>query len=245
MNAIELAPIPWLSPLQLRRQDTPLMPSLSKRRARPAADPGEAELVRRLRDADEDAFAELVDRYGASMLRVARMYVRDRAAAEEVVQETWLAVLNGIDSFREESSLKTWLFRILANRAKTRGQREARSLPFSSLAAAEAEPGEPSVDPDRFFGPDQAQPGAWAVPPEAWPEDRALARETLAVVQSAIDTLPDAQREVIRLRDIEGWSPEEVAEALEISDGNQRVLLHRGRAKVRRSLEAYLDGAPA
>jgi RNA polymerase sigma-70 factor, ECF subfamily len=241
MSVIELAPVPWLSPRARRRQDTPPMPTITKRRARGAVDPREAELVRRLRDGDEDAFAELVDRYGASMLRVARMYVRDRAAAEEVVQETWLAVLNGIHSFREESSLKTWLFRILANRAKTRGQREARSLPFSSLAAAEAEAGEPSVDPDRFFGPDQPQPGAWAVPPEAWPEDRALARETLGIVQSSIESLPEAQREVIRLRDIEGWSAEEVANALEISDGNQRVLLHRARAKVRAALEAYLN----
>jgi RNA polymerase sigma-70 factor, ECF subfamily len=241
MSVLELAPVAWLSPPAKRRQDIAPMPMLTKRRARTAVDPAEADLVRRLRDGEEDAFAELVDRYGATMLRVARMYVRDRAAAEEVVQETWLAVLNGIDSFREESSLKTWLFRILANRAKTRGQREARSLPFSSLVAAEAEAGEPSVDPDRFFGPDQAQPGAWAAPPVAWPEDRALAQETLGIIQSSIEALPDAQREVIRLRDIEGWSAQEVADALEISDGNQRVLLHRARSKVRAALEAYLD----
>jgi RNA polymerase sigma-70 factor (ECF subfamily) len=198
------------------------------------------DLVERLRDGDETAFAELIDRYGATMLRVAQMYVRDRATAEEVVQETWLAVLNGIDRFEERSSLKTWLFRILTNRAKTRGEREGRTVPFSALGGAdEADP--PSVDPDRFLGPDSAEPGAWASPPRAWPQDRLLARETLGVIQMAIEDLPGAQREVIRLRDIEGWTPMEVADALEITDGNQRVLLHRARSKVRAALESYLD----
>jgi RNA polymerase sigma-70 factor, ECF subfamily len=207
------------------------------------------ELVERLREGDESAFAELIDAYGATMLRVAQMYVRDRASAEEVVQETWLAVLNGIDRFEERSSLKTWLFRILTNRAKTRGERDGRTLPFSALAGAGDEADEPSVDPDRFLGPDSPHPGAWAAPPRAWPEDRIMERETLGVIQMAIEELPDAQREVIRLRDIEGWSPMEVADALEITDGNQRVLLHRARSKVRAALETYLDpdlvgGAP-
>ena len=208
----------------------------SREAGAPPAD--EAALVERLRAGDETAFEELIDRYGASMLRVAHMYVRDRAAAEEVVQETWLAVLNGIDRFEGRSSLKTWIFRILSNRAKTRGEREGRSLPFSALSA---EAGEPSVDPDRFLGPEDAQPGAWAAPPRAWPEEQLLASETLDVVRMAIEALPDAQREVIRLRDVEGWSPEEVAAALEISDGNQRVLLHRARSKVRAALEEYFD----
>jgi RNA polymerase sigma-70 factor (ECF subfamily) len=198
------------------------------------------ELVQRLREGDESAFAELIDRYGATMVRVAQMYVKDRASAEEVVQETWLAVLTGIDRFEERSSLKTWLFRILTNRAKTRGERDGRSVPFSSLAGAGGED-EPSVDADRFLGPDSPEPGAWAAPPRAWPQDQVLQRETLDVIQMAIEQLPDAQREVIRLRDVEGWSPMEVTDALEITDGNQRVLLHRARSKVRAALEAYLD----
>jgi RNA polymerase sigma-70 factor, ECF subfamily len=198
------------------------------------------ELVQRLREGDEDAFAELIDRYGATMVRVAQMYVKDRGTAEEVVQETWLAVLNGIDRFEERSSLKTWLFRILTNRAKTRGERDGRMVPFSSLAGA-GEEDEPAVDPDRFLGPDSPDPGGWAAPPRAWPEDKVLERETLGVIQMAIEQLPEAQREVIRLRDLEGWGPMEVAEALEITDGNQRVLLHRARSKVRAAVEAYLN----
>ena len=200
----------------------------------------EMDLVRRLREGDEGAFVELIDTYGPTMLRVAQMYVRDRATAEEVVQETWLAVLNGIDRFEGRSSLKTWLFRILTNRAKTRGERDGRQVPFSSLAGA-AEDDEPSVDPDRFLGPDSPTPGAWAAPPRAWPEDRLLEHETLDVIKMAIAELPEAQREVIRLRDVEGWTPMEVSDLLEITDGNQRVLLHRARSKVRAALERYLD----
>lgn len=205
--------------------------------AEPTTPQGESELVARLRAGDEDAFAELVDLYGASLLGVARLYVKDRAAAEEVVQETWLGVLQGIDRFEGRSSLKTWIFRILTNRAKTRGERESRTVPFSALAGGD----EPSVDPDRFLGPEATEPGAWASPPRDWPQDRLLERETLDVIEMAIEKLPDAQREVIRLRDMAGWSAGEVAGALEISDGNQRVLLHRARSKVRAALESYLD----
>jgi RNA polymerase sigma-70 factor, ECF subfamily len=226
-------------PLGLNRQDARLMPRVRRQRHIPTHD-ADAALVARLRDGDETAFAELIDRYGATMVRVAQMYVRDRATAEEVVQETWLAVLNGIDRFEGRSSLKTWLFRILTNRAKTRGERDGRIVPFSSLAGA-GEDDEASVDPDRFLGPDAARPGAWAAPPRAWPEDKLLERETLGVIGTAIDKLPETQREVIRLRDIEGWSPMEVSDALMISDGNQRVLLHRARSKVRAALEDYLD----
>jgi RNA polymerase sigma-70 factor (ECF subfamily) len=204
-------------------------------------EPNDHDLVERLRDGDESAFVQLIDMYGATMLRVAQMYVRDRASAEEVVQETWLAVLNGIDRFEGRSSLKTWLFRILTNRAKTRGQRDGRMVPFSALAGASGDADEPSVDPDRFLGLDSPTPGAWAAPPRAWPEDKILQRETLGVIQMAIEELPDAQREVIRLRDVEGWSPMEVTDALEITDGNQRVLLHRARSKVRAALEMYLN----
>src|SRR3954449_3036758 len=203
------------------------------------------ELVQRLREGDEMAFAELIDRYGALMLRVAQMYVRDRASAEEVVQETWLAVLNGIDRFEERSSLKTWLFRILTNRAKTRGQRDGRMIPFSALAGEAAESDEPSVSPDRFLGPDSARPGAWAAPPVGWPEERLLEKETLDVIEMAISELPEAQREVILLRDVDGWDPMEVSDALGITDGNQRVLLHRARSKVRAALEDYLNPVSA
>src|SRR5215207_10062041 len=228
-------------PLPLNREDASLMPRVRGKRRTMRPEPQDAGLVARLRAGDESAFVELIDRYGGTMLRVAQMYVRDRATAEEVVQETWLAVLNGIDRFEGRSSLKTWLFRILTNRAKTRGERDRRMVPFSALAATEAESDEPSVDPDRFLGLGSATPGAWAAPPRAWPHDRLLAGETLGVIESAIDKLPEAQREVIRLRDVEGWTPMEVADALEITDGNQRVLLHRARAKGRAELERYLD----
>jgi len=212
-------------------------------------EPQDAGLVARLRAGDESAFVELIDRYGGTMLRVAQMYVRDRATAEEVVQETWLAVLNGIDRFEGRSSLKTWLFRILTNRAKTRGERDGRMLPFSALAGAGEEGDEPSVDPDRFLGPDSPHPGAWAAPPIAWPQDKLLEGETLGVIEMAIDQLPEAQREVILLRDVDGWTAMEVSDALGITDGNQRVLLHRARSKVRAALERYLNpeiagGAP-
>jgi RNA polymerase sigma-70 factor, ECF subfamily len=199
------------------------------------------ELVQRLRDGDESAFVELIDRYGGTMLRVAQMYVRDRATAEEVVQETWEGVLKGIDRFEERSSLKTWLFRILTNRAKTRGERDGRMVPFSSLAGANPDADEPSVDPDRFLGPDSPHPGAWAAPPVPWPEDKLLESETLGVIEMAIERLPEAQRQVILLRDVDGWTPMEVSDVLGITDGNQRVLLHRARSKVRAAVEEYLD----
>jgi RNA polymerase sigma-70 factor, ECF subfamily len=212
-------------------------------RRRPEADEAEedARLVEGLRAGDESVFVELVDAYGPSMLRVASIHVRGRATAEEVVQETWLAVLNGIDRFEGRSSLKTWIFRILGNRAKTRAQREGRSVPFSALAARDAEGEERSVDHDRFAGPEDRYPGHWAAPPRDWPHERLLEREALEVIHSAIEELPEAQQQVIRLRDVQGWRAEEVAAALEISDGNQRVLLHRARTKVRRELEGYLD----
>ena len=179
------------------------------------------------------------------MLRVARMHVRDRQVAEEVVQETWLAVLDGIDRFEGRSSLKTWLFTILTNRAKTRATRERRTVPVSALVASEAGGSEPAVDPERFVNAAaQRFASSWSAPPAPWstvPEDRLLSQETLTRVADAIEGLPETQREVIRLRDVEGWSAAEVADALEISDGNQRVLLHRARSKVRAALEDYLE----
>jgi RNA polymerase sigma-70 factor, ECF subfamily len=216
--------------------------SLTRRDPLPA---DERELVTRLRAGDEAAFTQLVDRYGATMLRVARMYVRDRATAEEIVQETWVAVLDGIDRFEGRSSLRTWLFRILTNRAKTRAVRDRRTVPVSALAGEEASAGEPAVDPERFVDlAAERNPGAWASPPPVWstlPEERLLSQETLGRIADAIENLPETQREVIRLRDVDGWSAEEVADALDITDGNQRVLLHRARSKVRTALEDYLE----
>jgi RNA polymerase sigma-70 factor (ECF subfamily) len=211
-----------------------------------AVDPEEERLVARLRAGDEQAFMELVDRYGPSLLRVALLFVSTRAVAEEVVQETWLAVFSGIDRFEGRSSLKTWLFRILTNRAKTRAVREARSIPFSSLAPAEAAGDEPSVDPGRFLPAFHPNHGAWASPPGSWsdtPEQRLLGAETQRVIGEAIQKLPPVQRAVITLRDVEGYDSAEVREALELSEGNQRVLLHRARSKVRAALDAYLGEA--
>jgi RNA polymerase sigma-70 factor, ECF subfamily len=183
----------------------------------------------------------LVDEYGPMLLRVARMYVPSAAVAEEVVQETWIGVLNGIDRFEGRSSLKTWIFRILANIAKTRGERERRSVPFSSAARAAA--GEPSVDPDRFLPAGDERARAWAIGPIPWPgpEESLLSGETREVILDAIEKLPPGQREVITLRDVDGWTSEEVRNALELSETNQRVLLHRARSKVRGAIERHLN----
>ncbi len=207
-----------------------------------SADP-DVELLARLRRGDELAFRTLVERYTGTMLRVARLHVRDRQAAEEVVQETWLAVVKGLERFEERSTLKTWLFRILTNRAKTRGEHEARTVPFSALVAADVSGDDPAVDPDRFRGPHDQYPGGWAAPPPRWetlPQERLLSRETLQRIEEAIEQLPPAQRAVIRLRDLDGWDSDEVCELLGLSHGNQRVLLHRARSKVRTALERYL-----
>ena len=200
----------------------------------------ERALVAALRAGDEAAFMTLVERYGPSMLRVARTFVPSPAVAEEVVQEAWLGVLRGLDRFERRSSLKTWIFRILTNVAKTRGERESRSVPFSSLAGDES--AGPAVDPSRF-DPSQGTQGMWAAPPASWedvPEDRLLAGETLGEVRAAIAGLPPQQRTVITLRDVEGWTSDEVRNVLDISETNQRVLLHRARSKVRRALEEYV-----
>jgi RNA polymerase sigma-70 factor (ECF subfamily) len=200
----------------------------------------EAELVDALRAGQESAFAALVQKYHPSILRVARLYVSSPATAEEVAQETWLAVLNGIDRFEGRSTVKTWIFRILTNIARTRRQRDARSVPFSSLGE---ETSEPAVDPERFAPAGERWAGHWKSYPERWetlPEERLVGAETRARVQRAIGRLPLTQRQVITLRDVEGWEPEEVCSALEISETNQRVLLHRARSKVRQALEGYL-----
>jgi RNA polymerase sigma-70 factor (ECF subfamily) len=200
--------------------------------------PEDALLVEGLRAGDEAAFVAVMRMYGRGMLRVAEMYVSSRAIAEDVVQEAWVGVLRGIGRFEGRSSLKTWLYRIVANTAKTRGVRESRSVPFSSLGDGDDEG---TVDADRFLGSGERFPGHWAVPPQAWaPEGRLLADETLEVVERAIEKLPPAQRAVITMRDVQGFTSEEVCNALDLTETNQRVLLHRARAKVRSALEEYM-----
>jgi RNA polymerase sigma-70 factor (ECF subfamily) len=207
----------------------------------------ELHLLERLRRGDEAAFATLIERYHRLMIRLAMIYVSRPAVAEEVVQETWLAVLQGLGRFEGRSSLQTWIFRILANRARTRGEREGRYVPFSALGDAGGDASEPTVDADRFLSADHGRASHhWAARPASWdaiPEDRFLAQETRIYIQNAIATLPANQQTVIVLRDIKGWTSEEVCNVLSISETNQRVLLHRARAKVRGVLEQYLSEA--
>jgi len=201
----------------------------------------DALLLESLKSGDERAFATIVDGYSSSLLSVAMAYVSSRAVAEEVVQETWLAVIKGLDRFQGRSSLKTWIFSILTNTAKTRGQRERRSLPFSSTGSDDPAADSAAVDPDRFFP--GRYPNDWSLGPTAWPtpEEGLVAGETRQLILAAIKQLPPAQRTVIALRDVGGWPPDEICDALDVSEGNQRVLLHRGRAKVRIALERYVD----
>jgi RNA polymerase sigma-70 factor (ECF subfamily) len=212
----------------------------------PTTQGDEARLLKALRAGDKAAFAVLIDRYHLSLVRLATVYVTSRAVAEEVAQETWLGVLEGLRGFEGRSSLKTWIFRILVNRARTRAVREARTIPFSTLGEASLDSDEPSVDPDRFLPADHPRwPHHWASAPRAWdrsPEEMLLARETRAYIEQAIATLPPSQQEVITLRDIEGWSSHEVCNVLGISETNQRVLLHRARSRVRQALETYMNG---
>ena len=206
--------------------------------------PEEDRLVRRLRAGHEAAFVQLVDLHHRSLWRIARMYTTD-AVAEEVVQETWVAVLNGLNAFEGRASLRTWMVRILINIARNRRAREQRQVPFSAFVDPSAG-AEASVDPDRFQGADDRFPGGWISFPERWdeqPESHYLSSEGVAIARSAVAALPPAQREVVSLRDLEGWSSDEVCEALGISPGNQRVLLHRGRSRVRAALEQAMTQA--
>jgi RNA polymerase sigma-70 factor (ECF subfamily) len=202
----------------------------------------EQHLVAALRRGDEAAFTDLIDHYHTSMVRIASLYVSEVSTAEDVVQETWVAILHGLDRFEGRSSLKTWMFTILTNHAKTRGQRESR---YVSLFDVEAEAFESAVTPDRFRPSDDPKwPHHWQPDgkPTSWdgiPEDILLSQETMNLVLEAMQSLPPGQREVMRLRDVEGWSSSEVCNVLEISETNQRVLLHRARSKVRRALEVY------
>ena len=211
------------------------------------AAPGDPDgpLLDGLKRGDEAAFMTLVERYHSAMVRLAMSFVPSRAVAEDVAQEAWLGVLNGIDRFEGRSTLKTWIFRILVNRAKTRGERESRSVPFSSLDTGGDEP---AVDPDRFLDSGSRTPGAWQSPPASWgqePDQKLISTEGQAMIAKAIETLPPAQRRVITLRDVHGLSAEEVRDLLELTDGNQRVLLHRARSKVRQVLESYFANGSA
>ncbi len=201
----------------------------------------DARVVQALRNGDERAFLAIVQCHQPAMLRVASTFVSSAAIAEEVVQETWLGVLHGLDGFQGRSSLRSWIFGILANCARSRGTREARSAPFSSFGAGDED--EPAVDPPRFLGADHPRwPGHWATPPEQWAEEKLATQETLKLVREAIEVLPRGQKQVITLRDVEGWTSGETCEALGISEANQRVLLHRARSKVRTQVEQFMQG---
>lgn len=203
----------------------------------------DSQLLAALRDGDEAAFRDLVTRYHGPLKRLARTFGADEPTAEEVVQETWLAALRGIDRFEERSSLKTWLFGILKHQARRRAVRERRTIPFTALAGDE-EDADPVVDALRFQGPDACWPGHWATPPRAWEDGprRLASLEARAAIRGALADLPERQRAVVALRDVEGLDAEEVCGLLQLTEGNQRVLLHRGRSAVRAALEARLDG---
>lgn len=200
------------------------------------ASAGDLALVKRLLAGDEEAFTEVVEAYHSPLIRFALLFVANRQVAEEVVQDTWVAVLNGLPSFQGRSALKSWIFSIVANRAKSRAVREKRTVTFSELSSAD--PDEPAVDPDRF-----TSSGSWASPPARWdadtPEKVLLRGEALGVVGAALAALPPNQRAVVTLRDIDGLDAADVCNVLEISETNQRVLLHRGRSRIRSALERY------
>ncbi|HEY7346766.1 MAG TPA: sigma-70 family RNA polymerase sigma factor [Ktedonobacterales bacterium] len=232
------------------RQPDDMPDKTAIQRTRPGADPSgssaaldDLRLVEALRNGDEAAFMTLINQYHMPLLRLAMLYVPERSLAEEVLQDTWIGVLQGIHRFEGRSSLKTWIFRILMNRARTLAQREGRSVPFSSLAGVDNGPLDGGIEADRFLPADHPQsPGSWASFPPGWedvPEDHLLSQETRGRIDQAVQALPASQREVITLHDIEGCSSEEVCSLLGISAVNQRVLLHRARSQVRRALEQY------
>ena len=196
-------------------------------------------LVEALRAGDERAFLGLVGSLQSAMIRFARGFLHSHATAEDVVQDTWAVVLEDIDRFEGRSTLRSWIFAILANLARTRASRDGRAIPLSAL---EPDQGEPAVDPTEFLPPSHSRwAGHWAKWPEPWPEEQLLSREALAHVRDAIDRLPAGQRAVIQLHDVEGWSSQEVCEALGLSDVNQRVLLHRARSRVRREIARHVE----
>jgi RNA polymerase sigma-70 factor, ECF subfamily len=196
-------------------------------------------LVEALRAGDERAFLGLVGSLHSAMIRFAQGFLHSHATAEDVVQDTWAVVLEDIDRFEGRSTLRSWIFAILANLARTRATRDGRAIPLSAL---EPDQGEPAVDPTEFLPPSHSRwAGHWAKWPEPWPEEQLLSREALAHVRDAIDRLPEGQRAVIQLRDVEGWSSQEVCEALGLSDVNQRVLLHRARSRVRSEIARHVE----
>jgi RNA polymerase sigma-70 factor (ECF subfamily) len=208
----------------------------------PEVDRGDAAVLVRLRGGDEAAFADLIALHHAALLRMARTYTTDAALAEELVQDTWIAFLESLGRFEGRSSIKTWLFRILMNVARARLRKESRTVPLSTVADRD----EPAVEPRRFHA--RWLPGIgghWSEPPAPWaelPEEQALASETRAAIEAAMAELPEQQRQVMVLRDIEGFAAEEVCNLLGLSDTNQRVLLHRARSKVRRALAPRMGG---
>jgi RNA polymerase sigma-70 factor (ECF subfamily) len=205
----------------------------------------EGSLVEALLAGDESAFMRLVEHYGPVMLRIARAYAGSSAVAEEVVQEAWLGIIQSLPRFQRRSSLKTWMLRILKNIASRRAALERRSVPFSAWEEADLERDEPSVGPERFLDQGERWAGHWSSAPQRFgglPEEKLLSRAALAVVESEMLLLSPNQRAVIELRDMQGWETSEVCELLEISEANQRVLLHRGRAALRNALEEYVDG---
>jgi RNA polymerase sigma-70 factor (ECF subfamily) len=236
------------------QRDAPMTTSAAPRQLRVdsdvpgprVADADDSDLVDRLRRGDETAFVTIVTGWSPMMLRVARSHVSTDASSEEVVQETWMAVIRGLDGFEGRSSLRTWVFRILTNLAKTRGVREARSVPMSSWAPADEDG--PTVNPDRFRAAGDDYPHNWTPvgAPTQWqpgPEHSAVAGETRRLLGAALQDLPERQRAVVTLRDVHGLSSEEVCASLDLSQANQRVLLHRGRARLRTVLENYYRGA--
>lgn len=197
-----------------------------------------------LRKGDDGTFAQLVAQYHGSMVRIAQMYVNDRVVAEEVAQEAWLGLLKGLDRFEGRSSIKTWLYTIVSNLAKTRGKREKRTVPFSFFEGYDRDTGDPAVPQERFLPTGDPFAGHWSELPASWEGDpvrQTLNREMAGYLEAAVEMLPEQQRMVLTLRDIQGWSADEVCNALGIAETNQRVLLHRARSKVRRALEEYLE----
>lgn len=211
--------------------------------------PVDGVLIEALSCGDERAFSALLERYHASLLRVTRIYVPSHALAEEIIQETWLGFLGSLPRFERRCSLKTWLFTILIRCAARIRDHERRSIPFSAVWNADAAPGEPALDPDRFFPRDHRWRGVWRLDrveavPTGWaevPEERLLTRELRQVIGELVAELPPAQREVFTLRDIEGLTTEEASCVLQVTANNQRVLLHRARSRLRRGLERYLQ----